>query len=667
MIDSPLQQNNENFNTIPTGDKTPRSLFLTLILFSLILVAPSGLIWIISNYPSDHLLENTSFATAHPSLSKITIYCAVFLCGIFFIHAYAQRMLFAGSIFEALHYFNRRFFILITLPFVALLVSPAIESKRPNLAIFCAFAIAALTTTYTYMNLHQKIRPRRVIPISPQTGFIFTCLSTIGFALLLNHFATLNTKGLRFPSFDLAIYHNIIWHTFHGSFLGTTLMKGGTHMSAHFDPFLVTLIPFYAIRSDVFSLITVQSFWISLTAIPLYLLNLKILKSPSLATILALTFLLQPALHGIGMYEFHSLAFISPILPLLILLQERKRFSLFFVFLLLSLTIREDIALIVIGTAVYCWDVHKQRLLGVLAIILSLGYLLIVKLFFMPDPNLLMTGTNAYNYASRFSGMIPTSSGGALTFLTSLLTNTEFVIAHAFENDKCLYLFLMFVPTLTTPFFVGRRLVLLIYPLLFILLATSTGHYSVHKQYSAIILPYIWILVPFGIITICTSTRINLSTASRENIKRALVTGICICSLGITARFGMFVPNTSFKSPLWTPVHFLSTDTQVQLIQNYTSLTELITKIPPTATVEATRFALPFLANRPYLQSLRFLESEYLLFRKSEVRGSLLERYNTMRANKTLSLIGSFDDWFLFKNNNGPGPHAKEAIAVTNQ
>lgn len=666
MADSPLQINIANPSETHPTDEPSRSYFLTLSLFFLIVVSPSGLLWILRNTPSDHLLENTSFATAHTSLSQITLYCALFFCLMFIIYAYTQRMLSKTKFFEALHYFTMHFFIVTILPFVALLLSPAIESKRPFLTIFCSFMSASISATYTFIHLHHKVRPRRIIPITAQTGLIFTSLISIGFAFLLNHYAILNTKGLRFPSFDLAIYHNIIWHTLQGNFLGSTLMRGGTHMSAHFDPFLVTLIPFYLIRSEVFSLITIQSFWISLTAIPLYLLNLKILKSPSLAFILAIAFLLQPALHGIGMYEFHSLAFITPILPLLILLQERRRFTLFFVVFILSLTIREDVALIISGTAVYCLDVHRKRLLGILTIILSLGYLLLVKLFFMSDPDLLMSGANSYNYAARFGGMIPISSGGASVFLSSLLTNTEFVIAHALENKKCFYLSLLFVPVLATPFFAGRRIVLLVYPLLFTLLATASGHYSVHKQYSAIILPYIWILVPFGIVSICSSRHINLSNTYRENLKRALVTGICVCSLGISARFGMFLPNTSFKSPLWEPVHFLSTDIQEQLLQKYSNLTELLTLIPPTATVEATRFALPFLANRQYLQGLRFLESEYLLFRESELQGSFLKRYQTMRDNKTLTLIGSTEQWRLYKNKNGPGPRAKKAIAVSN-
>ena len=96
-------------------------------------------------------------------------------------------------------------------------------------------------------------------------------------------------------------------------------------MSAHFDPILLLLAPAYLIAPNAETLLIIQSVWLASGAIPLFLLASRVIRSSWVALVIAGAYLLHPALHGINMYEFHSLALVVPLLFWVVYLLERQR------------------------------------------------------------------------------------------------------------------------------------------------------------------------------------------------------------------------------------------------------------------------------------------------------------------------------------------------------
>jgi hypothetical protein len=85
------------------------------------------------------------------------------------------------------------------------------------------------------------------------------------------------------------------------------------HFGNHAELLAYVLLPFYAIRQNSGTLMLIQSTVLGAAAIPLYKLARRHID-PWPACILALTYLLYPALHGENLFEFHFL----PLRPVLV-------------------------------------------------------------------------------------------------------------------------------------------------------------------------------------------------------------------------------------------------------------------------------------------------------------------------------------------------------------
>ncbi len=156
------------------------------------------------------------------------------------------------------------------------------------------------------------------------------------------------------------------------------------------------------------------------------------------ALLLAAVWAIYPALHGANMYEFHSLALISPLVVWLLYAYETGRDRLYWFTFAVLLLCREDVPLLMCFVGLYAIldrrGVSKARL-GWVTIAMSLVYFVIVKLFFMTSPGIIMSGKDAYSYAYYYEELIPNRSGlGGL--LVSLLTNPIFVLKLLTEEPR---------------------------------------------------------------------------------------------------------------------------------------------------------------------------------------------------------------------------------------
>jgi len=148
----------------------------------------------------------------------------------------------------------------------------------------------------------------------------------------------------RHSAFDLGWYDQTFYTLVHKGWPYVTVYTTISHFSNHSEIIFYLLAPFYALFQDPVTLLVLQSLFLASGAVPLYLLAKKRLNNNPFAVIIALVFLLFPALHGLNTYDFHGLVFFIPFLFFLFFFLETKRMKLFWLFFILALITREDTA-----------------------------------------------------------------------------------------------------------------------------------------------------------------------------------------------------------------------------------------------------------------------------------------------------------------------------------
>ena len=105
--------------------------------------------------------------------------------------------------------------------------------------------------------------------------------------------------------FDLGVFYQSLWITLHNP----ALVFISNLQSTPINFFLAPL----ALSHNMFFFVHLQTFWISFTAIPLYFIVLKKLKSRFSATLMSLSFLIFFGLTGINWFDIHRQSLFIPL------------------------------------------------------------------------------------------------------------------------------------------------------------------------------------------------------------------------------------------------------------------------------------------------------------------------------------------------------------------
>ncbi|KYF50301.1 hypothetical protein BE04_05215, partial [Sorangium cellulosum] len=458
-----------------------------------------------------------------------------------------------------------------------------------------------------------------------------------------------NHHALHTRTPDLGYYDNIFYQSIHGRPLGCSWLRAGYHGSAHFDPILVLLSPLYLIYPRAELLLVLQSVWLGAGVIPVYLLALDKLEHRGKALLLAAVWALYPALHGANMYEFHSLALISPLVVWLLYFYETGKDRWYWVTLAALLLCREDVSLLMCFIGLYAiFDRRAGRTrLGWITIATSLVYFVIVKLFFMTSAGIIMSGKDAYSFAYYYEELMPNRSGlGGL--VVSVLTNPVFVLKVMLEEPKILFLLQLFVPLCFLPFLAKPGRWMLAYGLLFCLLASRDAVFSIHFQYSSILFPIAFVLTPIALKRVEDSAPAAYVGLDGRRLSRALLAATLVASALVSWKFGGLVENASFRGGFHRVARALTPEQEA----TYAWVRKQVESIPPGAIVGATSKMGPHVSNRKeayFYPGDRAAIVQYVFLDEGELKGKDLERHNAAVKRGELTELGRLKKMALFK------------------
>lgn len=355
--------------------------------------------------------------------------------------------------------------------------------------------------------------------------------------------------------YDLAIADQAIWKYAHfmapistnHSYAFTSIL------SDHVEFIFPLLVPFYWIYDNVKILIVLQALAISSSGIAIYLLAKKKKIKTFLAVALTISYLSFYGIQNAIWADVHSLVFGISFLAWFIYFVETDRLKLSWLFFMLAILSKEDMALLTFFiSGLMFWQNRQKKQL----IFVAISGLYLFAIFFIYFPCFVPGG---YRYAQ---------SGGLLAHIdVSTFANTKS------KQDVLFYssLWFGFLPFLNPLFLLPALFDLLKYFVVANSVVTSGqglfGHYR-----SSLALLFVWPTI--------------LSIAKYKKLNNIYV-AFYLLFFALVVQYQLHLPLSYFaKKWFWTQP------------TSVTSITQMLTKIPPQASVATQVNILPHLSHR---------------------------------------------------------------------
>lgn len=284
--------------------------------------------------------------------------------------------------------------------------------------------------------------------------------------------------GLGTSAYDFGLYDQGVWlmSRFDAPFV--TLM-GRNLMGDHASFILVLLVPFYWLWPSAGVLLFSQSLLLGLGALPVFLYTRRRLASEGMALAFALVYLLHPAIAYTNRENFHPDGYLPFLVGMAIYGALERKWRLYWVFVILSLLVKEDVLLVLMPLGL--WVTFKRdRRIGIATMLASVGAALIGMFLVM---------RSLIGVPTRNIWRIP--FGGPSGLLREIVERPGNVIEYLRDDDRPFYVFQMTFPV---AFAFLRKPSVAAISLLVIasnVISSFSYQYRIEYHYSAIAVPAI--------------------------------------------------------------------------------------------------------------------------------------------------------------------------------
>jgi uncharacterized membrane protein len=254
---------------------------------------------------------------------------------------------------------------------------------------------------------------------------------------LILHYYSFGSRALDLGNMDQAI-----WNTLHGRPFHQTNQPGANNrLSLHVEPILIPISLLYLIYSGPEILFVFQTVIVALGAVPVFALARLKLENDGLALILALVYLMFPAIQGATLLDFHALTLAPTFLLAAFYFLDTGRPGWFALFAILAVACKEEIALIVLVMGFYALVIKRQHRLGLITIILT-GIWAFLAVFVIPP---LFAGTDNIHWG-RYSHL----GDGPFDIVLNFFFQPQRVLSHLQGVNALEYVRLLLTPTAFT-------------------------------------------------------------------------------------------------------------------------------------------------------------------------------------------------------------------------
>lgn len=346
------------------------------------------------------------------------------------------------------------------------------------------FVIGAFFFLLIYRNYFSDFLERLEANVKRHLYKLFFSVIVVYFLFFLS-IVILRYFSYHLDFFDFGIYdwriwliHNIPWSEWPEKFKSA--------MMGHFQPILVVYSILYDFGIEPVILNILQAVIVISGIIPLYLIARTKLKNQSLNLLVSIFYLLYPATQFNIAIDFHPDHLIIPILLWCYYLIEKKRYIWTIPLIVIGYMIKEPLILAIAFMGLFiAWE-RKKYVFGFTLFFVSLLVFYVATFVIIPSVSNLqsyetVTGNDAFGYLFESKGFMPILKEVVLRF------------------EKWRFPFFLLFPVLFLPF-LKFKILLPALPLLAIpILSTVIHHQNVASQYTAGIIPPVFVSFIFAI------------------------------------------------------------------------------------------------------------------------------------------------------------------------
>jgi uncharacterized membrane protein len=301
------------------------------------------------------------------------------------------------------------------------------------------------------------------------------------YIILFSFFCLKKYYNFDYSAFDLAIFNQVFFNTAEGRWFDMTINLN-SYLADHFTPIIFLLLPIYKLIPRPETLLILQTIILALSAWPLYKIASCVTKNNLFALSTSLLWLCNPFVHNANIFEFHLLPLAVFFLFWTFYFYQKNNFKLFILFLVLSLLVREDIALILLGFLPLA-ILDKKNLRWKLSSLFLPSVYFVFSILIISS----FSGQDSYKFVVYYS------------WLLNIFNQPIAVIVKIFSLSNIFNFLVISLPLLFVPFFRIKYFWLLCLPLLqFILSANGFSPVIYNTHYSLLLMPAVFIAFIFA-------------------------------------------------------------------------------------------------------------------------------------------------------------------------
>ncbi|MEK7818019.1 MAG: DUF2079 domain-containing protein, partial [Actinomycetota bacterium] len=160
---------------------------------------------------------------------------------------------------------------------------------------------------------------------------------------------------------DLGEYNQTLWATLNGRFFYTTVEETAqSYLGTHISPFLLLLLPVYSLFQSPPVILVLRSLALALAAVPMFYCIRRLSGSGVAALLLSVAFLFHPEIVSQHFTSGYEVVFAAPFFLAAFYFFTEGRFAPFMLFLVLTLSVREDMVPVAFVFCVYALLKRRQ-------------------------------------------------------------------------------------------------------------------------------------------------------------------------------------------------------------------------------------------------------------------------------------------------------------------
>ncbi len=394
-------------------------------------------------------------------------------------------------------------------------------------------AIPLVLGLLAYSSTHRIPRLRR-FALAPRTADRIVFFLVISYVLVFGALTLFLHFTLNGADDDVGLFHQVVWNSLRGRLLETSLLPDLTLLiGQRFSPILLAFVPLYAVWGSPAVLLLVQTLGIAASVFPLYWFA-RVQIGRTLGVLVAFAYLMYPALQHVNLFGFHEIALAIPMLSFASFFLLRARYIPFLICLLVSLLIKEEMAIVAAGFGVYLFFVVRQRWLGLLLAVGGVAWFLVLLQWLIPFFRDAPPGFGYYYFgfgAAAGYGRYDYLGKSLTEIISTVLTKPDLVLAHLLVARKMEYVIDLLMP-LGLLAVVGAEFFILALPALAIsLLSDYQLQTSIASHYAASIIAFIWFAAVIGIKRV--TSVLPSSMTHTERFARMVGVGVLLSTAGV--------------------------------------------------------------------------------------------------------------------------------------